>query len=134
MVRPQAEDDPGIEKGLNDWATLEAAFEQAREQADNGRVSLENDVRAHVHPSRRDVIRLAAVDLAARLNSRCPACGSPGFGLVEHLAGLPCADWGAPTREIRAHVYGCARCGHRETRARTDLQQADPGRCDYCNP
>ena len=134
VVRPQGQDDPRIEKGLAGWAALEAAFNQARGAAENGRVFLENDLRAHAHPTRMDVIRLAAADLAAKLNSLCPACGTPGFQVMERLSGLPCADCGAPTREIRADIHGCLKCAHRETRDRADVEHADPGRCDYCNP
>jgi len=134
VVRPHSEDDTRIEKGLATWDALEAAFQRARGQAENGQVFLENDTRAHAHPTRRDVIRMAAVDLAAKLNSPCPACGAPGFWVVERLAGLPCADCGAPTRETRAHIYGCLKCGHRETRERVGVAHADPSRCDYCNP
>ncbi len=76
----------------------------------------------------------AAEDLAARLASRCPACGAPGFWLDERLAGLPCGDCGAPTREARAEVHGCVRCAQRATRGRTAPKHADPGRCDFCNP
>jgi hypothetical protein len=134
VVRPQGQDDPRIEKGLAGWTALEAAFNQARGEAENGRVFLENDLRAHAHPTRMDVIRLAAEDLATKLNSLCPACGAPGFWGVERLRGLPCADCGAPTREIRADIHGCPRCDHRETRERAGVEHADPGRCDYCNP
>ena len=133
VVRAQGQDDPRIEKGIATWAALETAFQRARGQAENGRVFLEHDVRAHVHPTRREVIRLAAEDLAAKLNSLCPACGAPGFWSVERVTGLPCADCGAPTREIRADIHGCPKCDHRETRERADVH-ADPGRCDYCNP
>jgi hypothetical protein len=134
VVRPQGQDDPRIEKGLAGWTALEAAFLRASGQADNGQVFLENDVRAHAHPARMDVIRMATVDLAAKLNSRCPVCGAPGFWVVERLRGLPCADCGAPTREIRADIYGCLKCAHHETRARAGVEHADPGCCDYCNP
>jgi len=134
VVRPQGQDDPRIEKGLATWMALEAAFLRASGQADNGQVFLEHDVRAHAHPTRMEVIRLATVDLAARLNSRCPACGTPGFGVVERLRGLPCADCGAPTREVRADICGCPKCDYRETRERANVEHADPGRCDYCNP
>jgi len=134
VVRPQSQDDPRIEKGIATWTALEATFHLARGRAENGRVFLENDVRAHAHPTRMEVIRLAAEDLAAKLNSHCPACATPGFWVVERVAGLPCADCGAPTRETRAEVHGCLKCAHRETRERADRQHADPGRCDYCNP
>ena len=134
VVRPQGQGDPRIEKGLAGWTALEAAFNQARGEAENGRVFLENDLRAHAHPTRMDVIRLAAADLAAKLKSLCPACGTPGFQVMERLSGLPCADCGAPTREIRADIHGCLKCAHRETHARAGVEHADPGRCDYCNP
>ncbi|MBW8371180.1 MAG: hypothetical protein K0M66_09435 [Thiobacillus sp.] len=134
VVRLQGQDDPRIEKGIATWAALEAAFLRARAQADNGQVFMENDLRAHAHPTRMDVIRLAAADLAAKLNSLCPACGTPGFQVMERLSGLPCADCGAPTREIRADIHGCLKCAHRETHARAGVEHADPGRCDYCNP
>lgn len=134
VVRPHGEDDPRIEKGLDSWTALEAAFHQALEQTTSGTVFLENDVRAHAHPTRREVIRLAAEDLAAKLDSRCPVCGTPGFWITERLTGLPCADCGAPTREVRATVHGCLKCGHRDTREQANAEHADPGRCDYCNP
>lgn len=134
VVRPQDENDPRIEKDLADWGALEAAFYRARDQAENGQVFVEHDARAHAHPTRREVIRLAAEDLAVKLNSLCPACGTPGFGVVERLAGLLCADCGAPTREIRADIYACLKCRYRETRTRTGAEHADPGKCDYCNP
>ena len=81
-----------------------------------------------------DNIRLAAEDLVKKLCSLCPACGTPGFWIVERVDGLPCADCGAPTRETRAEVHGCLKCAHRETRERINVEHADPSRCDYCNP
>jgi len=134
VVRPQCQDDSRVEKGIDTWAALEAAFQRARGQAENGQVFLESDVRAHAHPARMAVIRMAAEDLATKLNSLCPACGTPGFWTVERVAGLPCADCGAPTREIRAIINGCLQCDHRETHQQTGVEYADPGRCDYCNP
>ena len=136
VVRPEGENDPRIRKGIAEWAALEAAFARALEQSASRRrrVFLETDMRAHANPTRMEVIRLAAEDLVKKLRSLCPACGVPGFGIVERLDGLPCEDCGAPTRETRAEVHGCLKCAHRITRERTDRQSADPGRCDYCNP
>ena len=134
VARPQGQDDPRVKKGIATWMELEAAFGWACRQAENGQVFLENDARAHAHPTRMEVIRLAAEDLAMKLDSPCPACGTPGFWVVERVAGLPCADCGAPTREIRADIHGCLKCAHRETRERAGVEHADPGRCDYCNP
>jgi predicted RNA-binding Zn-ribbon protein involved in translation (DUF1610 family) len=133
VVRPAHPDDARIEKGIGDWPRLEAAFRRARDLAENGLVCLEHDVRAHAHPTRREVIRLAAENLRDKLLSRCPDCGAPGWWRVERIPGLPCADCGAPTREARAEVWGCPACGRRETRELATAP-ADPGRCDYCNP
>lgn len=134
VTRPESEDDPRMRKGIAAWAELEAAFAWARAAAANGRVFVETDLRAHANPTRMDNIRLAAEDLVKKLRSLCPDCGTPGFWIVERVAGLPCADCGAPTRETRAEILGCLKCAHRETRERADRQYADPGRCDYCNP
>ena len=134
VVRPEHENDPRLRKGIADGAALRAAFDEAHALSGSRRVFIETDVRAHANPTRMENIRLAAEDLVKKLNSRCPACGLPGFGIVERLDGLPCEDCGAPTRETRAEVHGCLKCAHRITRERTDRQSADPGRCDYCNP
>lgn len=132
VVRPEHPDDARIEKGIRDWASLAAAFAHAHAQAGNGLVCLEHDVRAHLHPTRREVIRLASENLRDKLQSVCPVCAAPGWWPTERLPGLPCAECGAPTRETRAEVWRCARCGARETRALEGL--ADPARCDFCNP
>jgi len=132
VARPASQDDPRLIKGLASWQALAQAFERARAQAENALVWLEHDLRAHAHPTRRALIRLATMDLLAKLQSRCPDCGAPGYWPVERLPGLPCADCGAPTREARAEVWGCPRCNRRVTRALATV--ADPGRCDFCNP
>ena len=134
VVRPQGQDDLRIEKDLATWEELEAAFVWALAASASGRVFVETDVRAHANPTRMDNICLAAEDLVKKLRSRCPACGTPGFWIVERVDGLPCEACGAPTRETRAEILGCLKCAHRETRERAERQYADPGRCDYCNP
>ena len=134
VARPEGENDPRVQKGIAAWEAFEAAFVRAQALSASGLVFLENDLRAHANPTRMARIREAAVDLAARLASRCPACGAPGYWIVERIPGLPCAECGAPTREARAEVWGCVKCGQRETRERPPTERADPGRCDICNP
>lgn len=134
VLRPHSQDDLRMEKGIDNWAALESVFNRLRSEAENGQVFIEHDVRAHAHPTRMEVIRLAAENLAAKLNSACPACGIPGFWIVERVAGLPCAGCGTPTREIRADMLACVKCSHRERRERAGAGLADPARCDYCNP
>ena len=132
VIRPAHQDDPRIVKGLGDWGDLEAAFRRAVDQSGNGLAFIEHDLRAHVHPTRREVIRLATENLRDRLLSCCPTCGAPGFWPVERIPGLPCADCDAPTREPRAEAWGCPKCAYRDER--TISGYADPGGCDVCNP
>lgn len=134
VLRPDGENDPHIKKGIDGWSALRASFAWAHRLAASGKVFVEFDLRAHAHPGRMENIRHAAENLAEKLRSCCPACGAPGYAPVERVAGLPCADCGAPTREPQAEVWGCVRCDHRETRERTDATAADPGRCAWCNP
>ena len=134
VLRPEGKDDPRIRKGITEWSELEASYQWAAAQSASGCVFLEVDLRAYANPTRMTNIRLATENLAKKLRSQCPACGVPGFWIVERVAGLPCGDCGGPTRETRAEIYGCLKCGHRVTHERTDRKFADPGRCDYCNP
>jgi hypothetical protein len=134
VLRPDSEDDSRIRKGINSWAELKVCFAWALNQSSNGQVFLETDVRADANPTRMENIRLAAEDLAQKLCCLCPACSTPGFSMVERVAGLACADCGAPTRETRAEVHGCLKCAHRLSHELTDRPYASPSACDYCNP
>lgn len=134
VVRSESEHDPRIRKGIATWTELEITFAWALAQSENGHVFLETDVRAHANPTRMENIRLAAEDLAQKLRSLCPACGTPGFWKVERVAGLPCSVCYAPTNETRAETQGCLICPHRYTRELTDRSYADPRFCDHCNP
>jgi hypothetical protein len=133
LLRPDGADDPRIRKGLQDWTALSTAFAAALRESAQGRVFVENDLRAHVHPGRMRNIGLAGHDLVTRVAELCAACGMPGYGFVERVAGRPCAACGEPTREPIADEYGCVNCARRERRPR-DPGLADPGRCDRCNP
>lgn len=134
VLRPDHADDPRVAKDLVDWEGLEQTFTQLLGQSASGTVFAETDLRAHGNPGRMERIAEATDDLLARLGSLCPACGTPGFACIERMAGLPCADCGAPTRETRAEVHGCIRCPHRETRSVDGSGAADPAHCDWCNP
>ena len=133
VARPQHEGDPRIRKGITDWETLREAFRWACGEARNGCVFLETDVRAHMNPSRMEMIGQAAQDLARKLCTLCPTCDAPGFQLAERVPGLLCEDCGIPTREARADIHRCVRCGHQVTVERPE-KAASAGRCDFCNP
>lgn len=133
VVRPQHEDDPRIRKGIAKWEALREAFRWACCEADNGSAFLETDVRAHMNPMRMEVIAQATRDLARKLCSPCPVCHAPGFQIMERVVGLPCEDCGAPTRDARADIHRCARCGHQVSLERPE-KSAPAGHCDWCNP
>ena len=134
VLRPAGEGELRIRKGITTWPELSEAFTQAQAQSAQGQVILENDLRAHAHPTRQGTIKRAAEDLAARLQSLCPSCHTPGFWTVDRIAGLPCGACGVPTRETRAEVLACLKCDHQETRACSGSVFADPSRCGFCNP
>ncbi len=134
VVRPESENDARFRKGVAAWPELKAAYAWAVSQSPSGHVSLEVDLRAYANPTRLLNIRRAAVDLAKRLGSLCPACHVPGFWIVESVPGLPCEACKAPTRQIRAEIYGCLKCDHQAMRQHTDRKYADPAHCNDCNP
>ncbi|MFN9623405.1 MAG: DUF6671 family protein [Cyanobacteriota bacterium] len=123
------------EKGLHRWEELAPAISRAAAASADGQALVETDMRAHCNPTRMAAIRRLAFRLVRRLASPCPACQSPGWGVVGQRSGLPCAGCGQPTALTRALIQGCVRCGHQEETPRPDgLQRADPGSCDWCNP
>lgn len=124
-----------VVKGVNGKQRLQEAIDQCRHEDPGGQVLLETDMRAHLNPTRMASIRRLGFDLVRRLRRRCPACGTPGWGLVETLPGLPCSDCGAATRLTKLELWGCPSCDEQRQQARPDgLLEADPGCCDWCNP
>lgn len=107
-----------------------ACFQASRD----GVILVESDLRAHACPERREMIRLAAVNLLMKLHSLCPRCRSPGFWVEGAERGLPCARCGRPSAEPAAQIYRCRACGHSMSLARGDSSRADPAACEYCNP
>ncbi len=134
VLRPEGPDDLRIHKGIADREQLKACFNECIAMARNQQVFVETDLRACANPSRMRHIEQAASDLLARLQSACPACDTPGYWVSERQAGLPCAACGLPTTSYRSEVWTCARCQHREVRARTDCTVAEPRHCSQCNP
>lgn len=119
-----------IAKGVQDRAALERLTAQAR-----GPVRVETDMRAHLNPTRMGEIAKAAMEMAQRLSSACPACSAPGFGRTRVERGLPCSACGTPTERVFAEIYACPACGHEARKPRADgLSAADPGECPACNP
>ena len=139
MVRPHHRQGdavaPWLAKGVSQAPELGEWLARAAAASAVGQAWLETDMRAHCNPTRMASIRRLAFQLVRRLRQPCPACGAPGYGLVETLPGLPCSACGLASRWVMQQVWGCDVCGHREWRPRGDgLQAVDPQHCDYCNP
>ena len=124
-----------IFKGITDIKTLEDAVNRCAAASADGAAHVETDMRAHVNPARRKVIRRAAFRLARRLSTHCPSCGSPGWGRVGSEKGLPCGYCHTPTEMIKHEIFGCPKCDHKEIKPPSDGREyAEQGQCPYCNP
>lgn len=136
VVRPNAGEPNGtLAKGIARRDQLAAAIKHCARASPDGRARLETDMRAHHNPTRMGQIALLARRLAARLNTRCPACGAPGYGTIDTEPGLPCAACTSPTDWIAVEIDGCTLCQHHTRRPRSDqLTTADPAHCPNCNP
>lgn len=133
VVRPENENNLKLRKGLADLPSLEDAVTWALDLAPNRRAFVETDMRAFANPTRLENIRLAAEDLARRLNSLCPACGAPGFALTGQVRGLPCEDCGTPTNVVKTDIHRCVRCEY-QVLVERELKYASARYCGYCNP
>ena len=124
-----------LAKGVHDPAQLADLMAAAAHRSPLGQAWLETDMRAHCNPTRMAAIRQLAFRLVRRVASACPACDSPGWGLVSRLPGLPCSSCGLSTELMRFEQLGCVSCDHTQLKPRRDgLISADPRHCPYCNP
>ena len=93
------------------------------------------DLRAHLNPTRMEVIREAGKKLAERISSLCPACDQPGFWPEKPGEGTPCPDCGTPSPIPSGHHWGCLRCAYSEYRPDPEaIGKTHPGICINCNP
>lgn len=134
VARLNADDARHMSKGIDTEVGLRAVVSSLLRRQPTG-ILLETDLRAHMNPKRRVVIRQAAADLAANALRVCPQCGAPGVRAVESLLGLPCEWCGTPTRLRRAEIYACVRCDYRREQPHPDGNAtASPEYCEICNP
>lgn len=133
IVRPGNENHPEFRKDLADWPNLQKAVSWAMNLDPNQQVFIETDMRASANPTRMQNIRQAAEELARRLSSLCPSCGTPGFAKAGLIRGLPCEDCGSPTEEAKADIHRCVRCEHQSVVDR-ERKFAAARSCGYCNP
>jgi len=120
-------------KGINSYDGLREGYERIKNE--HGKAYAETDMRAMFNPMRMANIEKATQKLISRIKSVCPECGTPGFGIVDSVAGLPCSLCGAPTQSVLAHVYICQKCHFRKERLHPyGKTHEEPQFCDYCNP
>jgi len=101
----------------------------------DGSAYAETDMRAMHNPTRMKVIAKATEKLVCKINSLCPNCNIPGFGVIGEKKGLPCQICGLPTRSTLKHIYCCYRCNFQMDKVFPfEKQVEDPQYCDFCNP
>ncbi len=136
IVRPHSGLREGyLWKGIVDPAVLRDAVARAAAASQDGMAYVETDMRSHMNPSRQQVLATLAARLGERLAAACPACGAPGWGLIDVVRGLACESCGAATPLVKAEVFGCGRCSHQESNPPAHgLAAAPAGDCEWCNP
>jgi hypothetical protein len=133
ILRKSKDDLTGMVKGINNLELLKATYHQLINAY--GTAYVETDMRALYNPSRMAVIEKATHKLLEKINSRCPACQTPGFGVSGATPGLPCRDCGASTQSTLSHRYSCLKCSYTEEQMYPyQKMEEDPTYCDHCNP
>jgi hypothetical protein len=122
-----------IIKGITTLQDLKKAFHLLYKKFNGAYV--ETDMRAMYNPSRMTVIENATKKLVAKVNSCCPQCNIPGFGVTDAKKGLECSLCSSATSSTLSYIYICQHCQFTKEvmyphRKRTE----DPMYCDYCNP
>ncbi|MBX9924065.1 MAG: hypothetical protein K2Y01_08135 [Rhabdochlamydiaceae bacterium] len=134
IVRPNRWEDKKIcFKGIQSIDHLYDAFEKSRLVSSDKQVWVETDMRAHKNPTRMAQLEKLAKEMAQRLATPCPVCSIPGWGPVDRMRGLSCADCGAETNLIKAVIWGCCQCPYKES-IPVDQALAEPQYCPLCNP
>lgn len=120
-------------KGIDSWEKLGSAFQRMIDA--NGSAWVETDMRAHLNPTRMNVIEEVTHLLIQKIQSACPSCAAPGFSLTKSVSGLPCAWCNTPTLTTKSHVYSCQKCNFAvEKKYPSGKQTESPEFCLHCNP
>lgn len=122
-----------IVKGITNKEHLKSTFNFFI--SNYGKCFIETDMRAMYNPTRLKVIEKSTKKLADKINSLCPACNTPGFGITEVTQGLPCQLCNFPTKGILSYSYSCQKCSFsQEEKYPQGKKTEDPMWCDLCNP
>lgn len=122
-----------LAKGITSDEQLKSTFKHFI--STYGKAFVETDMRAMYNPTRMKVIQKAAIKLAGQINTNCPKCSWPGFGITEVVLGLPCGLCNTPTRSVRSYFYTCLKCSYTKEQLHPNGKPVEePTYCDYCNP
>lgn len=133
ILKTSKSDTEGMIKGITTLPELQRAYEFMHQKYRT--VYAETDMRAMLNPTRMRVIELAAKKLVDKIQSFCPECKTPGFGITDLKKGLPCDLCGSPTQSTLSVIHTCANCDYsQESFYPNDKKVEDPMYCDFCNP
>lgn len=122
-----------IVKGIQDEAFLKETFTAIFQK--QGFVYGETDMRAHLNPSRMEVIKSLSNKLMDKILKQCPSCLIPGFDVDEVISGLPCENCGLPTNSTLKFLYRCQKCQfEEEILFPHNKTHENPMYCNFCNP
>ena len=92
-------------------------------------------MRAMYNPSRMLVIENTTKKLVKKINSCCPQCNIPDFGVKDIKIGLKCSLCGSPSNPTLSYIYNCTKCDfNKEEMYPHKKTTEDPMYCIYCNP
>jgi hypothetical protein len=133
IAKRNQKDVKDLVKGIQSWEKLEETYYYFLKEY--GSFYLETDMRAMFNPTRMNVIEKAAKKLVDKINSFCPECSTPGFGISNATKGLPCQFCQFPTRSILSYNYICSKCAFtKQEMYPHNKRTEDPMFCDNCNP
>ncbi len=133
IIRKAVNDFTFIEKGITNWETLLQHYNHFIKFHDS--VYVETDMRAMYNPTRMKIIQRATQKLVNKINSLCPSCHFPGFGVTDAKQGLVCGQCNSPTKSTLSYIYTCAKCSFvKEEMYPHNKSTENPMYCDYCNP
>jgi hypothetical protein len=133
IIRKEILDTSEIVKGISDWDLLFEVFQFFHNKYD--KAYLQTDMRAHHNPTRMGVIETATKKLVKKINTLCPHCKCPGFGITSTKPGLPCELCQLPTKSVLSYVYECQKCKYTyEAIYPHQKTHEEPTYCDFCNP
>lgn len=133
ILRKSDEDHSETIKGITEPEQLKNSFRLFKKKYNSCYV--QTDMRAMFNPTRMEVIEEVTKKFSQKINSLCPNCNKPGFGVTGQKKGLPCNLCGFPTKSTLAYEYKCQICDFTEEKKFPNGKYSEePMFCDICNP